>query len=358
MKKIGLVAVFLLTGTVMGMTSFAGQWQQDAKGWWYQNGDGTYLANTWKWLDGNGDGVSECYYFGADGYAVTNSTTPDGCTVNADGAWTENGIVKTKTGQWIQDARGWRYQNGDDSYLTNTWRWLDGNKDNVAECYYFGADGYAVIDDFTPDGCVVDNKGAWMENGIVMTKYVGQASVSPSGSTTSTGSSSGGSGSSSGAGTSTTSASSGNGASSSDDDDGEVVDFSNNKDVDISEYAKECFDLVNKKRTAAGLKKLTWDDAIAEACDIRAEEISEKFSHLRPNGESWFTVLDEVGADLSGEGENLAEGYSTPQKAVSAWMNSKGHKENILDKSWKKSAIGVHYNSSANKYYWVQLFGK
>lgn len=74
-------------------TSFAGIWQQDATGYWYQNDDGSYAVGGWQWIDG------KCYYFDGNGYMLANTTTPDGYQVNADGAWTENGIVKTQAAQ-------------------------------------------------------------------------------------------------------------------------------------------------------------------------------------------------------------------------------------------------------------------
>lgn len=69
-------------------------WKLDGAGWWYDNGDGTWPANGWKWIDGNADGVSECYYFNANGYIITSGTTPDGYQVDQNGAWTVNGIVQ------------------------------------------------------------------------------------------------------------------------------------------------------------------------------------------------------------------------------------------------------------------------
>lgn len=82
----------------MAMTSFAEGWQKDDTGWWYgTNADNTaWYANEWQWIDGNGDGVAECYYFDANGYMLADTTTPDGCAVNADGAWTENGVAQTR----------------------------------------------------------------------------------------------------------------------------------------------------------------------------------------------------------------------------------------------------------------------
>lgn len=90
-----------LTVSVMslssGLTAFAGEWKQNDTGWWYQKDDGTWYSNGWQWIDGNNDGVSECYYFDANGYMLANTTTPDGYRVNADGAWVEHGTVQRKS---------------------------------------------------------------------------------------------------------------------------------------------------------------------------------------------------------------------------------------------------------------------
>lgn len=93
-------AVALMMAAAMNMTAFAGEvgWTHDNKGWWYGTDEiGAQRYNDgWHWLDDNKDGLSECYYFGADGYMLANTTTPDGYAVNADGAWTVNGIVQTQ----------------------------------------------------------------------------------------------------------------------------------------------------------------------------------------------------------------------------------------------------------------------
>ena len=82
-----------------GSTAEHTGWCQNETGWWYAtNAAGTaWYANCWQWLDGNQDGVAECYCFGPEGYMYVNTTTPDGYTVNADGAWTVDGVVQTKT---------------------------------------------------------------------------------------------------------------------------------------------------------------------------------------------------------------------------------------------------------------------
>lgn len=78
------------------MTAFAGTWRIDGGNRWYQNDDGTYPKNGWAWIDGDGDGVSECYYFDENGYALIDTVTPDGCQVNGMGAWVQDGEVQTR----------------------------------------------------------------------------------------------------------------------------------------------------------------------------------------------------------------------------------------------------------------------
>lgn len=88
-------AVFSLSlaGSVFADTNYG--WVKDSKGWWWSEPSG-YPKNCWAWIDGNVDGYVECYYFGADGYALLDTTTPDGYKVNADGAWVENGVVQRR----------------------------------------------------------------------------------------------------------------------------------------------------------------------------------------------------------------------------------------------------------------------
>ena len=80
----------------MGMTALAGQWMENGTGWWYDYGNGTWPASSWQWIDGNNDGIAECYYFDQYGYMVANTTTPDGYTVDANGAWVIDGAVQTR----------------------------------------------------------------------------------------------------------------------------------------------------------------------------------------------------------------------------------------------------------------------
>ena len=95
-KKFMTLALTAAMAASMGMTAFAGQWVQNTTGWWWQEDNGSYPVSQWKWLDGNKDGIYECYAFDSNGYIYTNTTTPDGYTVNADGAWTIGNSVQLK----------------------------------------------------------------------------------------------------------------------------------------------------------------------------------------------------------------------------------------------------------------------
>ena len=92
---IGSIFIGIALTAAMSVSSFAGQWKLDDRGWWYQNDDGTYPAAEWKWIDGNGDGTSECYYFYSDGY-MAYSNEIDGYRVNSDGQWIVNSVVQKR----------------------------------------------------------------------------------------------------------------------------------------------------------------------------------------------------------------------------------------------------------------------
>ena len=80
---------------------YAGQWKQgtgeNAGKWWYDNENGTYAKNGWKWIDGNGDGIFECYCFDQNGWLYVSTVTPDRKNVNESGAWVRDGVVVTTT---------------------------------------------------------------------------------------------------------------------------------------------------------------------------------------------------------------------------------------------------------------------
>jgi len=115
--------------------------------------------------------------------------------------------------------------------------------------------------------------------------------------------------------------------------------------------------LTNAERAKEGLPALKTFDALDKAAAIRAPETVELFSHTRPDGTTCFTALDETGAKQGAYtyGENIAAGNSTPAATVEQWMNSPGHRANILNKNY--THIGVGY-AEGGQYgcYWVQMF--
>lgn len=124
--------------------------------------------------------------------------------------------------------------------------------------------------------------------------------------------------------------------------------------ISQSEYVNEVLRLVNKYRAENGLGALTLDSALCSAADVRAKEIKTAFSHTRPDGSSCFTVLSQLGINYGGAGENIAYGQSSPEEVMTAWMNSDGHRANILNSSFTKLGVGVY--SSGGTLYWAQMF--
>lgn len=151
----------------------------------------------------------------------------------------------------------------------------------------------------------------------------------------------------------------------------EVTDMENKyyEDIskeDINEYKNiqsentytdlinEVYEITNNYRSLVGVPSLTLDSSLVEAASIRAKEISDSFSHTRPNGSSCFTVLSELGISYGTAGENIAAGYSSSQSVMEGWRSSSGHYQNIISSKFKKIGIGV--NIVNNQYYWVQIF--
>ncbi|MBR3308220.1 MAG: hypothetical protein IKI75_13345 [Lachnospiraceae bacterium] len=134
-----------------------------------------------------------------------------------------------------------------------------------------------------------------------------------------------------------------------------AVDLTNLTDTNAEAYAKKVLELTNNERTSRGIAPLVWGDGLTNAVNIRSKEIAQSFSHTRPDGTSFYTVLDS-GPNYH-YGENIAAGYSTPEAAMNGWMNSEGHRNNILNSKYTKMAVGYYYDgSTAYKTYWVQIF--
>lgn len=115
-------------------------------------------------------------------------------------------------------------------------------------------------------------------------------------------------------------------------------------EVGIAYYIQRVFTLINEERTSRGLNALAWSDALVPATNLRAQEIVSFFSHTRPDGSDCFTAIENRG-QFRMLGENLAAGCFTPEDAVTNWMNSPGHRANILEPSFTEMAIGYRYES-------------
>lgn len=121
-----------------------------------------------------------------------------------------------------------------------------------------------------------------------------------------------------------------------------------------SQYISEVVRLVNAERAKEGLAALQMDSSLNSAAQVRAKEIVTSFSHTRPNGSNCFTALSEAGIKYNGSGENIAYGQKTPAEVVNAWMNSAGHRANIMSSKFTKIGVGCH--NSNGTYYWSQFF--
>lgn len=121
-----------------------------------------------------------------------------------------------------------------------------------------------------------------------------------------------------------------------------------------TDLINEVYEITNNYRSLVGVPSLTLDSSLVTAASIRAKEISDSFSHTRPNGSSCFTVLSELGISYGTAGENIAAGYSSSQSVMEGWRSSSGHYQNIISSKFKKIGIGV--NIVNNQYYWVQIF--
>ena len=127
-------------------------------------------------------------------------------------------------------------------------------------------------------------------------------------------------------------------------------------DVDTSEeaMADRVIELVNQERTSRGLQPLLKHDGLMVAAAARARELSQRYSHTRPDGSECFTILWHLGIDYGYAGENIAMGQRTPEIVMNDWMNSSGHRANILSENF--DYIGVGYTMVDGYPYWVQLF--
>lgn len=246
--------VFLLSGTAKA------DWVkgESKNAWWYDLGNGNYYKSSWQWIDGNHDGIAECYCFDENGWMFENAITPDRYTVNENGAWTVDNIVQTKSVNLISQNN----TNNNTDAVSNTF--TETKNKNLSE---------------TRNN--EENQGN--------------------------------------------------------------EDFSEKQD----EYREDLLRRVNQHRDRQGLNTLEENDYLQEMAQIRAEELSIRMSHIRPNGKL------ALGYGVSGE--IATKGAKTPGDAFLAFKVSKQHNETMLDRDFLTFGSGYYFDEKG-KSYWIILF--
>jgi uncharacterized YkwD family protein/spore coat assembly protein SafA len=125
-------------------------------------------------------------------------------------------------------------------------------------------------------------------------------------------------------------------------------------DSSVVNYEKEVVKLVNEIRVQNGLKELTYNWELSRVARYKSQDMRDNryFSHTSPVYGTPFQMMKSFGITYRSAGENIARGQRTPQEVVNAWMNSSGHRANILSSSFTE--IGVGYVADGN--YWTQMF--
>ena len=255
-KKNWIMKVFMTTSLFIALSAnltFASGWTKgiSKNAWWYDFGNGDYFKSSWQWIDGNQDGIAECYCFDENGWMYENTITPDGYTVNENGAWTVSNIVQTKTSDLIPKNN--TNNNGNNTVNNNLTETRNNEKNQSNE------------------------------------------------------------------------------------------DFNERQD----EYRADILRRVNKYREKNGLNTLEENDYLNEMAQIRAEELSIRYSHLRPNGESvgGYGINGEIGM----------KGSKTPKEAFLAWKGSEQHNKLMLKSTYLTFGSG-YYVDGNGKSYWIVLF--
>ena len=260
-KKNWIIKVFMFTSLFIALSTnltFASGWTKgiSKNAWWFDFGNGDYFKSSWQWIDGNQDGIAECYCFDENGWMYENTITPDGYTVNGNGAWTINNVVQTKTSDLIPKNNTNNMNNGNNTASNN---FTETKNNNLTE--------------------IKNNE-----------------------------------------------------------------DFSEKQD----EYRADLLRRVNKYRENNSLNTLEENDYLNEMAQIRAEELSVRFSHIRPEGGS---LIGEYGVNT----EIIVDTVKTPKDAFLAFKGSEQHNKAMLDRESLTFGSG-YYVDGNGKSYWVILF--
>lgn len=125
----------------------------------------------------------------------------------------------------------------------------------------------------------------------------------------------------------------------------------------VSEFEKQVANLVNQERQKAGLQPLQLDTKLSDVAREKSKDMMNKgyFSHQSPTYGSPFDMMKQFGITYKSAGENIAKGQQTPQEVMNAWMNSEGHRANILNGSFTHIGVGFVKDAQGTTY-WTQMF--
>ena len=119
-------------------------------------------------------------------------------------------------------------------------------------------------------------------------------------------------------------------------------------------YEEEVVRLVNKERASRGLSPLKHNWELSRVARYKSEDMKNRnyFSHTSPTYGTPYQMMKSFGISYKTAGENIARGYATPNAVVDGWMNSSGHRANILNSSFTEIGVGYYADGS----YWTQMF--
>lgn len=125
----------------------------------------------------------------------------------------------------------------------------------------------------------------------------------------------------------------------------------------VSTFEKRVLDLTNAERAKAGLAPLKLNAELSRVARFKSQDMRDRnyFSHTSPTYGSPFTMMRNFGIRFTAAGENIAAGYTTPESVVKGWMNSPGHRQNIMNPSYNKLGVGYAAGGSY-RHYWTQMF--
>ena len=298
-KSFLLVTAAIATMTMMAVPTFADNngWRKDDRGWWYHLSNGAYPISSWLKIKNN------WYYMDGSGYMQTGWLKYDGGWYYLD---VNNGDMKVG---WVKINNEWYYLNP-----TNGGR-LDTNT-------------------ITPDGYYVDTNGVYKPS----VKIHQETTASYYDHTTKA---------------YRNNDVYGNATLSSQDIDDLADGLEEDENKLIYEYEDEVISIVNAERAKNGLPALRKDSGLMDTAHLRSKELEILFSHDRPDGTDCFTAFPN---GFGAKGENIAKGQTNPTNVMNSWMNSSGHRANILNPNY--NSIGVGCYKAGGKLHWVQVFGR